>query len=71
MQKYLKKTDWGEYWVNDSSLDNNKIINLSFNVISKINVAVFDIEKNSDQSKIPDLNFYKLHHNNFDELATS
>lgn len=42
MLKYRRKSDWGDYWASDPSLDIPKLLQLGHRLIHKIGFGIYD-----------------------------
>lgn len=45
--KYLKKSDWGNYWATNEKIDQARLIQRSFEILSKKNIRLFS-DKNRE-----------------------
>ncbi len=39
--RYLKKSDWGDYWATNEKMSHEQLIERSFEVLSKSNIRLF------------------------------
>ena len=53
MRSYLKKSNWGDYWAFDSSLDDHKLIELSFDHLAHLSVRVNHLENVAADEESP------------------
>lgn len=47
MIKILKKSDWGDYWISDSNLNDDELKTRSFSMLSKLGISVSNCDKDT------------------------
>lgn len=52
MIKYLRKSDWGDYWASDSSLDDKKLVERAEFLISKLGVQISEVKPGDSDDEI-------------------
>ncbi len=51
MSEFLKKSDWGDYWVRDTNLTREKLKNLTLELVPKLGIQVEYTDANDHGDK--------------------